>query len=44
VIELLDEVSGHSNFVLSTGCDLPAETPDANIEAFFKTAHDYVSL
>lgn len=30
---LLAEMAPYPNFVLSTGCDLPAETPIANIEA-----------
>lgn len=34
VRELLDSMAKHSNFILSTGCDLPYETPDANIDAF----------
>jgi uroporphyrinogen decarboxylase len=41
VDELLDEVRGVSNFILSTGCDLPTETPDANTDAFFRAAREY---
>ncbi len=36
--ELLRLAEGHGNFVLSTGCDVPPESPDCNIEAFFKAA------
>jgi hypothetical protein len=25
---------GHRNFILSTGCDLPEDTPFANLDAF----------
>ena len=32
--ELLDSMTRYDNFVLSTGCDLPYETPHANIDAF----------
>lgn len=38
VRRLLDISSGHDNFVLSTGCDVPPSTPAENIEAFFKAA------
>ncbi len=34
VRELLDTMSGIENFILSTGCDLPYETPHENIDAF----------
>ncbi len=34
VRELLDSMARYDNFILSTGCDLPYETPDANIDAF----------
>ena len=32
---LLEETKGAKNFVLSSGCDVPLETPLANIDAFF---------
>ena len=38
VRELLDMASGHGNFVLSTGCDVPPMSPIENIEAFYKAA------
>jgi uroporphyrinogen decarboxylase len=34
VQDLLEKMSPYPNFVLSTGCDLPQETPLANIRAF----------
>ncbi len=34
VRKLLDEMSDVENFMLSTGCDLPYETPHENIDAF----------
>jgi uroporphyrinogen decarboxylase len=33
---LLRQMASHPNFVLSTGCDLPQETPVANIRAFME--------
>jgi uroporphyrinogen decarboxylase len=32
---LLDEMAPYPNFVLSSGCDVPASVPLANIDAFF---------
>ncbi|NDJ76823.1 MAG: hypothetical protein GYB65_11235 [Chloroflexi bacterium] len=32
--ELLESMAPYPNFILSTGCDLPPETPLANIQAF----------
>jgi uroporphyrinogen decarboxylase len=34
VNELLDKMAPYPNFILSTGCDLPPETPLENIDAF----------
>jgi uroporphyrinogen decarboxylase len=36
VTALLKQMSAYPNFVLSTGCDLPQETPIANIRAFME--------
>jgi len=36
VQELVLKMRTHPNFILSTGCDLPLETPLANIEMFMK--------
>lgn len=35
VMRLMRLAEGRSNFILSTGCDLPPEAPTENIEAFF---------
>ena len=35
VQSLLAEMRGHPNFVLSSGCDIPPQTPLANVDAFF---------
>lgn len=40
-LELLKMMDGHSNFVLSTGCDVPPECPSENIEAYFEAQHEY---
>ena len=36
--ELLSAAKGHRNFVISSGCDVPAATPVENLEAFFREA------
>jgi uroporphyrinogen decarboxylase len=36
--ELLAVTQSHPNYVLSSGCDLPAQTPLANLDAFFAAA------
>jgi uroporphyrinogen decarboxylase len=36
VNELLEAMAPYPNFILSTGCDLPQETPPANIHAFMR--------
>ena len=41
VIELMDAMKPYSNFILSTGCDLPQETPIENIYAFMEAGCDY---
>jgi uroporphyrinogen decarboxylase len=38
---LVEAMQPHRNFILSTGCDLPLETPLENIAAFCKAARDY---
>lgn len=35
VRELIERMAGFPNFVISSGCDIPPHTPQANIEAFF---------
>lgn len=39
--ELLIATAAYPNFVLSSGCDVPPETPHANIDAFYKALTDY---
>ncbi len=41
VTELLQQMAPFPNFVLSTGCDLPQETPIENIHAFMSTGKKY---
>ena len=38
VRDLIEAVNGHKNFILSTGCDLPLETPLENIDKLIDTA------
>ncbi|MCD6155672.1 MAG: uroporphyrinogen decarboxylase family protein [Candidatus Atribacteria bacterium] len=40
-LHLLDKMSKHPLFVLSTGCDLPQNVPFENIEAFFKAGREW---
>lgn len=42
VYELMTAMDGYPNFVLSTGCDLPQETPIENIHAFMKAGREYI--
>jgi uroporphyrinogen decarboxylase len=39
--ELLRECSGHKNFIISSGCDIPPMSPWANIDSFFKAVKDF---
>ncbi len=39
--KLLESMKGHDNFILSTGCDLPPETPLPNIESFMKCGREF---
>jgi uroporphyrinogen decarboxylase len=39
--ELLERCSSYPNFVLSSGCDTPPDTPLANIDAFFEALHTF---
>ena len=41
VTELLQQMAPFPNFVLSTGCDLPQETPIENIHAFMSTGKKF---
>jgi len=40
-LELLEKMRPYSNFILSTGCDLPPETPLENIAAFMEAGKSY---
>jgi len=40
-LDLLKKTSEFPNFVLSTGCDVPPNTPIANITAFYQALQDY---
>ena len=44
VTELLTSMEPFPNFVLSTGCDLPQETPLENIHAFMRAGRRYRSM
>jgi len=39
--ELLENMRSYPNFILSTGCDLPPETPINNIKAFMETGRNF---
>lgn len=41
VVELMDAMKSYPNFILSTGCDLPQETPIDNIDALMKAGREY---
>ncbi len=38
---LMDVLGQRSNFIVSSGCDIPAASPLANIDAFFEAVADY---
>ncbi len=38
---LLERTSTFPNYILSTGCDVPADVPAANLDAFFNACRDY---
>ncbi|MBN2509756.1 MAG: uroporphyrinogen decarboxylase family protein [Spirochaetales bacterium] len=42
--DLIASMAAYPNFILSTGCDLPPETPHANIEAFMVAGRDYAGM
>ncbi len=41
VVELLEAMDPYPNYILSTGCDLPQETPLENIQAFMDAGREY---
>jgi uroporphyrinogen decarboxylase len=40
-LALLERCAGHDNFVVSSGCDIPPQTPLANIDAFFAAVREF---
>lgn len=40
-IKLLERCSGHRNFIISSGCDIPPLTPVENIQAFFDAVNEF---
>jgi uroporphyrinogen decarboxylase len=43
-LELLQRTAKYPNFVLSSGCDVPPHTPQANIEAFYAALEERQTL
>lgn len=41
VFDLLEKTRDYPNFVLSSGCDTPPHTPQANVDAFFEALRDW---
>ncbi len=41
VLDLLGKMKDHPNFILSSGCDTPPHTPEANIDAFFTSLKQF---
>jgi uroporphyrinogen decarboxylase len=41
--ELLEKMKDVPNFILSSGCDIPLETPHENIAAFFRAGRNFRS-
>ena len=39
-IELMEKMKPYRNFVMSSGCDLPLETPDKNLKAFIEATRE----
>lgn len=42
--ELLERFSAYSNWIISTGCDIPPMTPLSHIDAFFETVEDFYKV
>jgi uroporphyrinogen decarboxylase len=40
-LQLLRAARKYSNFILSSGCDVPPDVPLENIDAFFQALSDY---
>ena len=43
-LSLLQKTAEYSNFVISTGCDVPPHVPHCNIEAFYEALNEYNEL
>ena len=39
--EIMSECCAHANFVISSGCDIPPESPWENIDAFFAAVDEF---
>lgn len=39
--ELLEQCTPYDNFVVSSGCDIPPQTPWENIDSFFRTVENF---
>jgi uroporphyrinogen decarboxylase len=39
--ELLEKTAAYSNFVISSGCDIPPHASNVNIEAFYRAVEEY---
>lgn len=42
-LELMEQCSGHPNFVISSGCDIPPLSPWENVDAFFAAVDEFYS-
>jgi len=42
-LELMEKCTVHPNFVISSGCDIPAKAPFENIDAFFAAVSEFYS-
>lgn len=40
-LRIMESCCGHSNFLISSGCDIPPATPWENIDAFFKAVEEF---
>ena len=40
-LEIMEKCSSYSNFIISTGCDVPPMAPWENIDAFFNAVNEY---
>lgn len=43
-VELIEKMKPYRNFVLSSGCDLPLETPEENLKAFMDVSRNFITL